>query len=179
VCDIVHASQAPVCWQRSADPSFPNRRFEDTVMANIIRNDPLNEVARFDPFRDLEDLISGRRLRSLFRNMPETPELRMDVTEDDAAYRVKAEIPGVKKEDIRVAIDGNSVSISAECKRETEEKKGETSLCSERYYGVQSRSFTLRHDVDEAKAEAKYQDGVLELTLPKKSGSEAKQLTVQ
>jgi len=148
-------------------------------MTNIIRSDPLGEVTRFDPFRDIEDFFSSRRLRSLFRDLPETPEIKMDVSEDDKAYRVKAEIPGVKKEDIRVAIDGNSVSITAEVKREKEEKKGETILRSERYYGGQSRSFTLRHDVDQAKAEAKYQDGVLDLTLPKKGGTSVKELTVQ
>ena len=148
-------------------------------MANIIRSDPLSEVARFDPFRDIEDFFNGRRLRSLFRDLPETTEIKMDVSEDDKAYRVKAEIPGVKKEDIRVAIDGNSVSITAEVKREKEEKKGETMLRSERYYGSQSRSFTLRHDVDQAKAEAKYQDGVLDLTLPKKGSAPLKELTVQ
>jgi HSP20 family protein len=148
-------------------------------MANIIRSDPLGEVARFDPLRDIEDFFSNRRLRSFFRDLPEAPEIKMDVSEDDKAYQVKAEIPGVKKEDIRVAIDGNSVSITAEVKREKVEKKGETVLRSERYYGSQSRSFTVRHDVDQAKAEAKYQDGILELTLPKKGGAAVKELTVR
>lgn len=148
-------------------------------MAYIIRSDPLGEVTRFDPFQEIEDFFSSRRLRSLFRDLPEAPEIKMDVSEDDKAYRVKAEIPGVKKEDIRVAIDGNGVSITAEVNREKEEKKGETVLRSERYYGRQSRSFTLRHDVDQAKAEAKYQDGILELTLPKKGGAPSKELTVE
>ena len=148
-------------------------------MANIIRSDPLGEVARFDPFREIEDFFTGRQLRSLFRDLPETPGIKMDVSEDDKAYRVKAEIPGVMKDDIRVTIDGNSVSITAEVKREKEEKKGETVLRSERYYGSQSRSFTLRHDVDQAKAEAKYEDGILDLTLPKKGGTPVKELPVQ
>ena len=148
-------------------------------MANIVRSDPLNELARFDPFRDMEDFFGGRRLRSLFRDLPEAPEFKMDVSEDDKVYRVKAEIPGARKEDIHVAIDGNNVSITAEVKREKEEKKGETVLRSERYFGSQSRAFTLRHDVDESKAEAKYHDGILELTLPKKNGAATKQLTIQ
>ena len=148
-------------------------------MANIIRNDPLGEATRFDPFRDMEEFLGSRRLRSLFRDLPETPEFKMDVSEDDKTYRVKAEILGVKKEDIRVAIDGNSVSITAEVKREKEEKKGETVLRSERYFGSQSRAFTLRHDVDQNIAEAKYHDGILELTLPKKNGAAVKELTVQ
>jgi HSP20 family protein len=93
---------------------------------------------------------------------------------------VKAEVPGVRKEDIHVAVEDDQVSITAEVKKETEEKKGETVLRSERYYGMQSRSFTLMHDVDQSKAEAKYQDGILELTLPKKSnGGAVKQVAVK
>jgi HSP20 family protein len=91
----------------------------------------------------------------------------MDVKEDDNAYLVHAEIPGVKKEDIKVDVDGNMVSISAEVKQEKEEKKGERVIRSERYHGSVARSFRLAHDVDDSKAQAKYTDGVLELTLPK------------
>jgi HSP20 family protein len=111
--------------------------------------------------------------------MPDAPEIKMDVSEDDKAFRVKAEIPGVKKEDIKVSIDGNQVSISAEVKKETEEKKGETVIRSERYYGNQYRGFTLQQDIDQARAEAKYEDGVLILTLPKKETTSAKQLSVK
>jgi HSP20 family protein len=85
----------------------------------------------------------------------------------------------VKKEDIHVSIEGNQVSISAETKLEKEEKKGEKVLRSERYVGKVARSFTLAHDVDEAKSQAKYSDGVLELTLPKKAPNTAKKLAVQ
>lgn len=148
-------------------------------MANIVRSNPLGEVSRFDPFRDIEDFFGTRKLRSLFRDLSEVPEMKIDVSEDETAYHVKAELPGVKKEDIRVAIDGNAVSITAEVKREKEEKKGETVLRSERYYGNQSRTFTLMHDIDQAKAEAKYQDGILALMLPKKGGANTKELTVQ
>ena len=93
--------------------------------------------------------------------MPDAPEIKMDVSEDEKGYRVKAEIPGVKKEDIKVSIDGNQVSIGAEVKKETEEKKGETVIRSERYYGNQFRAFTLPQDIDQSKAEAKYEDGLL------------------
>ncbi|HEX7272870.1 MAG TPA: Hsp20/alpha crystallin family protein, partial [Casimicrobiaceae bacterium] len=106
------------------------------------------------------------------------PEMKMDLSEDDKTYYLKAEIPGVKKEDIHVSIDGNQVSINAEMKKEKEERKGETFLRSERYYGRWSRSFTLGVPVDEAKAEAKYNDGVLMLTLPKKVGTAVKELAV-
>ena len=146
--------------------------------SNALR-DPFSEMARIDPFRDIDDLFGGRRLRSLFRNLPEEPQIRMEVKEDADAYRVKAEIPGVKKEDIHVEIDGNSVSISAEVRRDKEESKGEETLCSERYYGKASRSFTLRQEVDEGKSDARYQDGVLDLVLPKKSGTAVKQLAVK
>lgn len=147
-------------------------------MANIVHGNA-GEISRFDPFRDIEDFFGGRKLRHLFRDLPEMPEMKIDLTEDEKAYHVKAEIPGAKKEDIRVAIDGNGVSIAAEVKHEREEKKGETVLRSERYYGNQSRSFTLMHDIDQSKAEAKYQDGILALTLPKKDGATQSQLVVQ
>ena len=146
-------------------------------MTNITRFDPFGDLARFDPLRDLESAF--RLPRNFWRSMPDAPEIKMDVSEDEKAFRVKAEIPGVKKEDIKVSIDGNQVSIRAEVKRETEEKKGETVIRSERYYGNQYRGFTLQQEVDQAKAEAKYEDGVLLLTLPKKEISSAKQLTVK
>jgi HSP20 family protein len=85
----------------------------------------------------------------------------------------------VKKEDIHVTIEGNQVSISAETKKEKEEKEGEKVLRSERYYGKVYRSFTLGHEVDEATATAKYNEGVLDLTLPKKATSSAKKLAIQ
>lgn len=146
-------------------------------MSNISRFDPFGDLVRFDPLRDLDNAF--RFPRNLWRNMPEAPEIKMDVLEDDKAYKVKAEIPGVKKEDIKVSIDGNQVSISAEVKKETEEKKGETVIRSERYYGNQYRGFTLQQDVDQAKAEAKYENGVLMLTLPKKETGSVKQLTIR
>lgn len=107
-------------------------------------------------------------------------KMRVDVTERDNAYEVKADIPGVKKEDINVRIDGNVVQIDAEVKRESESKdKGGKVLRSERYTGTVSRTFSLADDVDEAKAEAKYADGVLTLQLPKKTTAAARKLTVQ
>jgi HSP20 family protein len=147
-------------------------------MANITRFDPFN-IARTDPFGDIDDLFKGFFMRPvLFEGQPQM-QIKMDVKEDDNAYTVHAEIPGVKKQDIHVSIEGNQVSISAETKVEKEEKKGEKLLRSERYVGKVARSFTLAHDVDEAKAQAKYNDGVLELTLPKKAGGAAKKLAIQ
>jgi HSP20 family protein len=112
----------------------------------------------------------------------DTPALKMriDVSEKDNAYVVKADIPGVRKEDINVRIDGNVVQIDAEVKREKETKgNGDRVLRSERYYGNVSRTFSLAEDVDDSKAEAKYADGVLTLELPKKATAASRKLAVQ
>jgi HSP20 family protein len=107
------------------------------------------------------------------------PKLRIDVSENDTAYTVKADIPGVKKEDIKVRIDNNMVQIDAEMKEEKETKgKGGKVLRSERYYGAVSRSFSLAQDVDDAKSQATYADGVLTLELPKRAVARSKQLAV-
>jgi HSP20 family protein len=107
------------------------------------------------------------------------PRIKIDVSETDGQYAVKAEIPGVRKEDIDVRVDGNMVTISAEVKTEKEEKKGSRVLRQERQHGYASRSFTLACPVDDARAEANYQDGVLELKLPKKTESTSKRLSIQ
>ena len=107
------------------------------------------------------------------------PQIRMDVKEDEKTYAVHADIPGVNKDDIHVSIDGNTVSISAEVKKSAEQKEGEKVLRRERHVGRVGRSFALEHEVDEASASARYQDGVLELVLPKKTAAAAKRLAVQ
>ena len=148
-------------------------------MANVTRYEPFAELARFDPFRDFETMFGYPR--TFWRNLPQEPEMKMDVSEDEKMFRVKAEIPGVRKEDIKISIDGNQVSISAEVRKETEEKEknGEKVIRSERYYGNQYRSFTLQQDIDEAASEAKYEDGVLELMLPKKATARVKEIAVK
>ena len=148
-------------------------------MANITHFDPFADLIRFDPFGALDDVWRMPRARALWKDFPREPEIKLDVSEDERAYRVKADVPGVRKEDLHVSIDGNQVSISAEVKGETEEKKGETIVRSERYYGRQHRSFALPHEVDQAKAEAKYENGVLELTLAKKPVLAGRKLTIQ
>ncbi|HEX5338085.1 MAG TPA: Hsp20/alpha crystallin family protein [Gallionella sp.] len=148
-------------------------------MANIIRRDPFfSNLTRFDPFRD--DWLKGFGMQpfTLNRDMDVAPQIKIDLTESDKDYKVMAEIPGVKKEDINVKVEGNRVSISAEVKQENKETEGEKVICCERYEGSTYRSFTLDNDVDETKAQAKYENGVLQLTLPKKNGSTAKQLQV-
>ena len=147
-------------------------------MANISRYDPFS-LSRLDPFGDIDDLFKGFFVRpALLEGQPQM-QIKMDVKENGDAYTVHADIPGVKKEDIHVNIEGNQVSISAETKTEKEEKEGEKVLRSERYVGKIARSFTLAHEIDEAKAQAKYSDGVLELTLPKKAAGASKKLVIQ
>lgn len=109
-----------------------------------------------------------------------TLKMRVDVSEKDNSYLVKADIPGVKKEDINVRIDGNVVQIDAEVNREKETKgDGGKVLRSERYWGNISRTFSLAEDVDDSKVQAKYADGVLTLELPKKASPASKKITVQ
>ena len=109
----------------------------------------------------------------------EVASVKIDVRTKDNAYLVQAELPGLSKEDIHVDIDGSVVSITAERKKAGEVKDGERVLRTERYFGKVARSFDLGVDIDEAAASAKYQDGVLELTLPKKAAAPNKRLQIQ
>lgn len=140
----------------------------------------MSRIARYDPFEMAGPLDT--LFRGVFRPVQtggDMPQIRMDVKENEKSYAVHAEIPGVNKEDIHVTLDGNTVSISAEVKKNTEQKEGEKALRSERHFGRVSRSFALEQEVDEASASARYQDGVLELVLPKKAAASAKRLAVQ
>lgn len=146
---------------------------------NLMRVDPFRDIARFDPFRDIDDLFRDLN-PAMWRNVDQAPRMRMDVSETEKEYLVKAEIPGVQKDDIKVAINGNQVSLSAEIKDERDASAGNAgSLRNERYYGQLQRSFTLPQEVDDDQAQARYENGVLHLTLPKKVGSGGKQLTIQ
>jgi HSP20 family protein len=106
------------------------------------------------------------------------PAIKLDVEETPERYLVKADMPGVTKDDIHVDVDGNMVTIAAEVRREKKEEKEGKVLRSERYYGTMSRSFTLPMDVEFAKVEARYADGVLKLTLPKAKGTPAHRVEV-
>ncbi|HEX7054104.1 MAG TPA: Hsp20/alpha crystallin family protein [Burkholderiales bacterium] len=141
-------------------------------MANLTRLDPLNEL--------VDDLFKGFFVRPVaFEGRGEAPRMRVDVAERDGAYHISAELPGVKKEDIQVTLDGAQVTLAAECRREKEVSQDERLLHRERSYGRTTRSFSLPQEIDEAKAEAKYRDGVLELTLPKKAAAARKQISIQ
>ena len=138
-------------------------------------------ITRFDPFNDLVDeLFKGFFVRPMVADTKDAlSRLRVEVAETNGAYLVTAELPGVRKEDINVAIDGAQVTLSAEVKREKEISEQDRLLHSERVYGKVSRSFALPQELDEAKAEAKFRDGVLELTLPKKAAAERKAIAIQ
>ena len=139
-------------------------------------------ISRYDPFGDVfDDLLKGFFVRPMaYEGQPAAPgRTKIDVSEKDGAYVVHAEIPGVKKEDIQVNIDGDQVSISAEARAEKEVKESERVLHRERYYGKVARTFRLGTDIDQSAANAKYVDGVLELTLPKKADVAGRQLTIQ
>ena len=142
-------------------------------------------VSRFDPFYDLvDDLFKGFLVRPLGFDgrgdgAVQLARAKVDVAEKNGAYLVTAELAGVKKEDIHVTIDGAQVTLDAEVKREKEASKDERVLHSERVYGKIVRSFTLPQEVDESKAQAKFENGVLELTLPKKAAAQRKQISIQ
>lgn len=140
-------------------------------MANILRYRPA-DVA-------FDDLFHSFFMRPVRFEGQQGTQIKLDVSEDDKAYTVHAEIPGAKKEDIHVTIDGSQVAISTEVRNEKLVKEGEKMLLSERYYGKVSRTFVLDHDVDDAAAQAKYNDGILELHLPKRIGANSKSITIQ
>jgi HSP20 family protein len=121
----------------------------------------------FDDF--FRDVAPGFYIKPLHGDgLPTPSQIKVDVKETGDSYTVHAEIPGVPKEDIHVAIDGNTVTLRAEIKQQDSTNPDEKVLRSERYYGAVSRSFQLAMDIDQAQAKAKYDNGVLTLTLPKK-----------
>ena len=139
----------------------------------------MNHLTTYDPFAEsgIDDLFRG-----FFRPVrveKTAAAIKMDVTEQNGAYLVKAEIPGVGKDDIQVSIEGNQVTIGAEVKREKDVKDGERVLRSERYFGSVYRGFTLPVEVDESASEAKYENGVLQLKLVKKPANTGRKITVQ
>lgn len=138
-------------------------------MANLIRRNLDNLLD--DPLRSVDDLFRGFFIRPV--GMEDAPSISLDLREDDKNYTVHANLPGVKKEDIDVHIETNRVQISAEIRKEREEKEGEKLIRSERYIGKVSRGFSLAQEVDEKQASAKFDNGVLELVLPKKPASTA------
>jgi len=133
-------------------------------------------------FDDLfRDIAPGFYVRPLHGDgLPTPSQIKVDVKESNDAFTVQAEIPGVPKEAIHVAVDGNVVTLRAEIKQQDSTGEGERVLRSERYFGEVSRSFQLAQDIDQSKSKAKYDNGVLTLTLPKKVDVDsAQRLTIE
>ena len=140
----------------------------------------MSALTRMDRFDDLFPEFFRRLARPLALSEDTPGDIRIDITENDKDYQVRAEIPGAKKDDIRVTVDGNFVSISAEVKKEKEEKSGGGRvLVRETYFGSASRGFSLAHEIDANRVVAKLADGVLKLTLPKREGTAARTVAIQ
>ena len=135
----------------------------------------VNDLFAIDP---MEDMFRGFMRPWRAEMTQRAPQIKLDVNENEGNFLIKAEMPGVRKEDIDVRVDGNQVTISAELKKESDEKKEGRVIRSERQYGYASHSFTLSCAVDESKANAKMQDGVLKLTLPKKTTTSSRRLPI-
>jgi HSP20 family protein len=142
----------------------------------------MNNLTRYEPLVGRLDNLFNEFFRPAYvwetGTVSEPQPIRLDVKETPEAYTVSAEIPGVKKDEIHVEVEGNEVTISAETKRE-ESKEGEKFLRVERYYGKTARRFALPQDLDDARAQASFNNGVLELTLPKKAAVSGRKLDVK
>lgn len=146
-------------------------------MNMLARWNPGRSLARIEP-TDFDDFFRSFGLRPMLRDFEAAPEIRIDVSENDGAYDIQADVPGVRKEDIDITIDGNQVAITAEARRESEKKDGSREVRTERYYGQVFRSFSLPTDVDDTKAQARYENGVLSLHLPKKENGQQRRIKV-
>lgn len=136
-------------------------------------------ITRGSLFDDLfRDVAPGFFVKPLHGD-PLPAQMKVDVKDAGNAYTVDAEIPGVAREDIHVTIDGSVVTLRAEIKQQDAQREGERLLRSERYFGAVARSFQLPQDIDEAGAKAKYDNGVLRLTLPKKAAVAGQRLTIE
>ena len=130
------------------------------------------DLFRWDPFREMAPVFRGF---PAFERLEFSP--RFDITEEKDAYLFKADVPGVKKEDLEINITGNRVQISG--KRDAEkETKSETAYTYEREYGSFVRSFTLPDGADLEHAKSELKDGVLTLVIPKLPGAQAKKIPI-
>jgi HSP20 family protein len=145
---------------------------KESIVQNIISYDPRADTSYDELFRGFFKPV---RVDSA----PAPVTIKMEVTETENGYVVHSEMPGVKKEDIDVAIEGNQVTITAEVKREWERKEGDRMLRNERYFGNIYRSFTLPVELDESACEAAYDNGVLELKLARKAAAPGKRLAIR
>lgn len=144
------------------------------------------KLAKWDPFREMEGMLDpySRSLDWPFcggRNLNMTGAdwaPRADISETDAEFCITAEVPGIKREDVKIDIDDHVLSIRGENKQEKEEK-GKKFLRIERYYGSFNRSFSLPENVNEDKIEAVFKDGMLTLTIPKTEVKKPKAIEIK
>ena len=138
-------------------------------------------IARTGLFDDFfKDVAPGFYVRPLHGDsLPSPSQIKIDVKETPSAYTVVAEVTGVAKEDIHVTVEGSVVTLLAEIKQQYRQTQDEKVLRTERYYGAVARSFQLATDIDNEKSKAKYENGVLTLTLPKKLALAGQRLNVE
>lgn len=142
-------------------------------MNNLIQRDS----RFFDDF--FNELAPSFFVRPLSTNtLPDASKIKIEVQDKQEFYSIQAELPGVTKEQIDICVDGDTVTIKAEVKSQNEQEKSANVLRSERYYGLMERSFRLPVSIDSKKAQASYENGVLELNLPKLKANESTRLTI-
>ena|SRR5687767_3671633 len=139
----------------------------------------MTSTPRSNPFGELlHELSEGFLVKPFARAAGIEPSIRLDVKEDDSAYTIRAEIPGARKEDIHVDVEGSSVLLRAEIGQDSALKENEKMIYSDRSYGSVTRSFSLPGEVDAQRARAEYRDGLLILALPKKLGGQGRRVTI-
>ncbi|AOW11593.1 heat-shock protein Hsp20 [Hydrogenophaga crassostreae] len=139
-------------------------------------NHLINRSGLFDDF--FKDVAPGFYVKPLHGD-PLPAQIKVDVKETPAAYTVLADLPGVPKEAIHVTVEGNVVTLRAEVKQEDRQADGEKVLRNERYFGALSRSFQMPVDIDDTASKAKFDNGVLQLTLPKKVAATGQRLNIE
>jgi HSP20 family protein len=138
----------------------------------------MTRLSVYDPFAEVFPELFRGVVAPTRERQSQSLQLKVDVREGPDDYTVHAEMPGIAKQDIQIEVDGNRVSISGEIKRDEASKEGNRVLHSERYFGSVSRSFTLASEIDDAKAEALVENGVLTLKLPKRTAASARKISV-
>ena len=140
----------------------------------------LNTLTRYEPLTGRLDRVLDELFRPTLWQAPacDLAPMRVDVRESAASYTVFAELPGVKKDEIQVEIEGDEVAITAETRRH-EAAAGDAWLYAERRFGKRQRRFVVPQEIDEANAQARFVDGVLELTLPKQAPQASKRIEVR
>lgn len=140
----------------------------------------MSDIKRYDPF-SIEPV--GDMLQNMFRRWRIVPDMdlpfRVDVSESDGSYTVTADLPGVKKEDINVAVERGTVMISATLEKTSEVKEGDRLIREERYSGTMQRAFTLGRDIDAEKIDASFENGVLRVVVPKKEATQQPRITIR